>query len=115
MGQDLNGKLFGLLWQIFLLVGPCFDRLRLFCDRVRGICTDMGTERLIANSRDVLPKFCRLIGIVVPIHAQLREKLFPRSLAIGGWRHIWDTVLKRGCTSLDWFPEWLENFKALIC
>ena len=39
------GKLFSLMWQVFLMFGPTFDRVDTFMTRVRSITTDSGTER----------------------------------------------------------------------
>ena len=45
---DALSKTMALLWQFFLMVGPNFDTMRRWCDRVLSICTDMGAERKMA-------------------------------------------------------------------
>ena len=37
----------------------------------------------------------------------------PNAVLIGGWRHIWDTILQRGCCSWPWFPVFLRRLKAV--
>ena len=35
-------------------------------------------------------------------------------MQLRGWRHLWDGELQRALSSLDWFPEWLDEFKAVL-
>ena len=112
LGFSANAKLCTLLWQIFLLVGPSFLALRAFCNQVRSIVTDMGAERLFTQASDILPQFCSMIGVAIT-GSFTQSRLFPRALQIGGWRHLWDVVLRRALCSLAFFPEWLLDFKAI--
>ena len=69
IGHDLLsalGKTIALLWQIFLQIGPDFNLMRQFCSSVAGICSDLGTERLIARGADILIDFFNFIGAPVP-------------------------------------------------
>ena len=50
---DTIGKGIGLLWQLWLLVGPMYRDFRQCCRQVRGVTTDMGVERGICD----LPNF----------------------------------------------------------
>jgi hypothetical protein len=90
LGMDLDAKAFTLLWQFFLVIGPTFRTLRSWCNRVRSVCTDFGTERLFAHIRDVLPAFCKFVGIQVS--GEPLSRLFPRALQIPGWHHLWDVT-----------------------
>ena len=47
---DATGKTLSLLWLVFLLVGPTWQAMRRFCNMVKAVVTDMGTERLILNA-----------------------------------------------------------------
>ena len=90
---DQMGKLAGLVWQLFLVIG--LTRLRKFCDTVRSVTTDMGTERLIATADDHLALLLRHYGCpekFLPRHQG--GKLFRYAVHIRGWRHTWDLI---GC------------------
>jgi hypothetical protein len=41
-------------------------------------------------------------------------RLFPLAVIATGWRHLWDTVLRRALFSLPFFPTWIKQFKALV-
>ena len=87
------GKLAGLVWQLFLVLG--MTRLRAFCDAVLSVTTDMGTERLLATADDHLQLMLRHFGCpekFLPPH--VGGKLFRFALHIRGWRHTWDLI---GC------------------
>ena len=87
------GKLAGLVWQLFLVIGKV--HLRVFCDAVRSVTTDMGTERLLATADDHLQLLLRHFGCpekLLPPH--VGGKLFRFALHIRGWRHTWDLI---GC------------------
>ena len=96
LGQDLTSKTVALLWQIFLVVGPTFLAVRAFCNRVVCICTDMGTERLMTEVADILDLFYSLIGDKTDYSHLRQDSLFPRAVHMPGWRHQFDTLLKRG-------------------
>ena len=112
---DALSKTVALLWQIWLMVGPSFSRVRQFCDRVRSITTDMGVERLIAGQPDCLVEFyeCWLKARLPADIDRGRKFLFPRAIEVGGWKHLFDNLIVRGLSSLDWFPGWLDKCKAL--
>ena len=111
---DAAGKAIALLWCIFLLVGPCPEQLIRFCDRVRCIVTDMGTERLIARCVDCLPEFFSIMLGVSTLELPDRSHLFPLALQSPGWMHGWDVILRRGLASLSFFPAWLDGMRALV-
>lgn len=58
---DSTGKLLALLWQIWLMAGPKLDDLVRFCNRVRGLVTDQGTERRLASMPDAVGAFWKMI------------------------------------------------------
>jgi hypothetical protein len=110
-----QGKLMALLWQVFLMAGPCYKDIRAFLGRVRSITTDFGTERLLATHPDLFHNFCREVGIAIPSDAQKLPRVFPRALQAPGWRHSWDGCIKRGLSSpCKWFPCFLERLKAIV-
>lgn len=110
---DAIGKSLALVWVIWLLVGPHIDQVIHFCNRVRSICTDMGTERKIATMPDIVVEFYQLL-LGCKVSVADRGRLFPMALQSPGWQHGWDLVLQRGLRSLVWFPAWLEGFRATI-
>jgi hypothetical protein len=96
------GKAMALLWQVFLVAGPHPKSMRNFLLRVRSITTDMGVERLISGSTDLLPEFYKWIGAKVKVPVSRHRHLFPRALCAPGWCHIMDTLVRRGCHSRCW-------------
>ena len=112
---DTFGKTLATIWVIFLLVGPDHDTVANFCSKVIAICTDMGTERLIARHSDFLPDFYALIlNVRLPPTVTLRSSLFPLAMQSPGWNHGWDIVLKRGLGSLSWRPTFLDSLRSII-
>ena len=106
-------KAYAILWQIYLIVGPSFQAVRNFCGCIRSFTTDNGAERLLADSPDLLVSFFR--GIGAPTRGlTLGSRLFPLTVLATGWRHLWDTVLRRALFSLPYFPTWIKHFKALV-
>ena len=114
MVQTLRGKCFALLWKIFLVVGPYYQRLRFYCLRVKAIVSDMGTEKGLSWLPDLLPEFCHINRIPLPCNWQRTISLFPRALQSPDWSHMMDTVLKKGLSSLKWFPKFLDRIKAVV-
>ena len=106
---DAVGKLITLLWQVFLVAGPSKHSIRMFCNRVRSLTTDMGTERLLAVHHDVLDMFMQVIHRR-PVTAQpdFARSMFPRAVQAPGWQHMIDTWIQRGLSSQRWFPTWLD-------
>ena len=90
IGRDcysLVGKTSALLWLIFLQVGPFFADIRNFCNSVAGITSDMGTEKGLADYKDILIPFCKALQINIPRNAIAQEYLFPHALCTIGWMH----------------------------
>lgn len=113
--QDATGKCLALLWQVFLIVGPSYAMVSLFLRRVRSLTTDQGVERLLADFPLVLPAFFRLVDPAFQAQRVTADALlFPRALAVPGWLHLWDLLIRRGLESLDFFPSWLQGLKALV-
>ena len=107
--QDALSKVFAVLWQLFLIIGPSFALLRAACNRVMSITTDSGAERLLSSHRDVLRAFFRGIGGRLAPTDVAQDLLFPQSLRRTGWRHAWDLLLRKGLSMLDWWPGWLAK------
>ena len=110
---DASGKVFALLWQIWLMVGPDPYQVLHFCERVRCIVSDMGTERLIARFVDILPD---MFEVMLNTKTQLRHRpfLLPLCLCSPGWMHGWDIVLRRCLSGMKWFPVWLEGVRSIV-
>lgn len=113
--MDAVGKNLALLWQVFLVAGPHLHLAQAFCNRVRSITTDMGTERLIADSPFALDL---LVGAVAPQSdpggATDEAWSWPNAIHVPGWKHAWDLILQKGLSSLRWFPAWLARLKGVI-
>ena len=108
-----RSKTLALLFQIWLLVGPSAEEMIRFLSRVRCILTDMCTERLMANMVDCLPELFQLMG--APAQGlPRRTHTFDLCLQSPGWMHQWDVILKRGFSSLSWFPSCLDGMRALV-
>lgn len=111
---DAAGKMSALLWQIWLMAGPRLEDIVRFCGMVRAVVTDQGTERMLANMGDAIGPFWQAIAPQSNIRHQDQQFTFPRALEIPGWMHLWDTVLRRGLSSLAWFPAWMIRLQALV-
>lgn len=109
------GKATGVLWQLFLLLGPDVGRLRGFLSRVRSLTTDFGVEHKLPALPDVLPNFVAwATGKPPPADMRKVERLFPMALLAPGWGHLCDGLLRKGLFGLPWFPKWLEVFKGVL-
>ena len=51
------------VWAIWLLVGPHMREVDNFCRGVVSVTVDMGTERIIGNTPNVLPAFATDLGL----------------------------------------------------
>ncbi len=111
--MDSVGKGMALVFMIFLMVGPHPDQVIAFCNRVKCIVADMGTERKIARIVDLLPEF---YNTMLGTNWQVPDRiyLFPLCVASPGWMHGWDIVLQRGLRSLSWFPTFIVGLRALV-
>ena len=107
-------KAYALVWMIFLMVGPSFHAVRCFCNRVRGITTDNGTERMLADTKDVLVSFYTALGTRMTPDMTSQQLLFPRAMSGLGWRHVWDSVLRAVLFKLPGFPLFFSRFKNLV-
>ena len=108
------GKTFSLLWQVFLHVGPSYEKLELFTRSVVSMTVDFGVESLIPGMPDMLGAFCVYCKIPVPkVGVHRRASTFPRCVVSPGWHHIWDGLTKRGLESTYWFPLFLKQTKLV--
>ena len=110
---DAVGKSLALVYLIWLLVGPTASQVIRFCDRVRGIVTDMGTERKIARSPCLISDYFDLM-LDAPVQIPFRLYLFPLAVSSPGWMHGWDVVMQRSLASLSFFPSFLIGLKSVI-
>ena len=115
---DATGKLAALLWQVFLMMGPTWASLRAFCGAVRGVTTDMGTERLLADSISCLRPFLIAAFPNEQVHeGDADQYLFERVLFMPGFRHLVDNWIKAGLSSMRRFPMVsgeTEEFVAIL-
>ncbi len=110
----LRGKQYALLWQLHLVGAATYEDLIRLSEQVACITSDMGTERLLAEAGDVVEAFCRVNSIAVPPLATPRQRTFPNALVCPGVQHILDNLLRRWCTSMEWFRQWLAKAKSLL-
>ena len=70
---------------------------------------------MIADFPCVLPEFFKLVdpGFELVLATE-GAKLFPRAVAMPGWMHLWDLVIRKGLCNLRYFPEWLVGLKAIV-
>ncbi len=110
----LRGKQYALLWQLHLVGAATFEDLVRLTGQVISVTSDFGTERMLAEAGDVVIPFCKANGIPVPPGATARERTFPIALVCPGVQHMLDNLLRRWCSSMPWFAEWLRRTKALL-
>ena len=111
---DLSGKLVALLWQMYLMIGS-WSSLKRFCQCVRSVTTDMGTERLLADSADSLREFFSTAFPTEPLPNDAPGNfLFENALHMPGFRHMLDNIIQRGLSSMRSFPGFLEKLKAIV-
>ena len=91
-----SGRTTAMLWQIFLLVGPCARTFRIILASIRSITTDMGVESKIYEAADTSIMFLRYLGVAIPRDVQPIQFLLPNCLQIPGWKHKADLWIKRG-------------------
>jgi hypothetical protein len=94
------GKACALLWMVWLMTGPDYYYVQAFLASVYAIITDLGTERIVVNLSDVLPEFFVHIGCKVPADFVRGVYLFPFAIAISGWHHTFDGLVRYGLCSL---------------
>lgn len=112
---DQSGKLAAVLWQAFLMVGPTVESLSQFCGAVRSLTTDLGTERLLADSRHCLARFMQCLSAGVQEERPPQNMmLFAKCLHMPGFRHMVDNVIQRGLSSLVEFPSFLTKLKSIV-
>ena len=103
------GKACALLWMVWLMTGPDYYYVQAFLASVYAIITDLGTERIVVNLSDVLPEFFVHIGCKVPADFVRGVYLFPFAIAISGWHHTFDGLVRYGLCSLAWFDPFWRN------
>ena len=111
--RTVAGKTFAFLWQLVLVVGPCYRSLRAVLQRIRSFTTDLGGEFMLRDVNDCLIGFLRSLSAVVPRSARVEAFLFPHCLAAVGWHHVMDGLMRFGLCQLRWFGGWLELTKAM--
>ena len=108
------GKALGLAWQVFLVAGHQIPVLYKVWGSIRSITTDMGVESGIIDQEDFLASFLRFLGVEVPPATASRQFLLPNCVLISGWKHKTDLWIRRGLSSLVFWPRFLQRIKALV-
>ena len=109
-----RGKAVALLWQVFLMVGPYVDQIYSVLKRIRAITTDMGVESQIKDTPDFVLPFLRSLGVSIPRSVRPKLHLLPYCVQLSGWKHKTDLWIKRGLSSLRYFPHFLVRVKAVV-
>ena len=60
---------------------------------------------------NIWDEFFFLLGCQIP--DDWESYLFPRAVCMPGWKHVWDCVVQRSLSSLNWFGWWVLRVKAL--
>ena len=109
---DGASEMKALLWAWFLMTGPNRHYLQRLLSLVTGIVTDHGVESAVVDMPGCIGALLASIG---GKHEDGEDgtHLFPRGLLCQGWKHVFDGALRRVLTSLEWFPQWLAQFKAI--
>ena len=95
--------------------------LRRLLSRVRGVCTDMGTEMSLPevegiDLKDFLPRYMldeELFSEEMPFEGPSDTYFLPAALLSPGVLHITDNMTKEVDASLPFWRDWLGGFKAV--
>ena len=114
----LVDKAVALLWSLCLCCGPSPHVLDFVRMKVKSITTDMGTENGLNDIPNIIPAFLRwangspldsLHGIV-----DRKSRMFPRSVRISGWGHMFGNLMKAAAQSVDQWPRML-SYTRILC
>jgi hypothetical protein len=111
---NMKGKLYCLIFQIWLLVGPDVADVRKFCSRVSSITTDQGTESKLFSGPDILRSFAVHHSLPLPWGWKDQARCFPHCVAAPGWCHLCDGLLRRTVLAVSFFGKWLEDAKVFV-
>ena len=90
------------------------DGLQQFCRSTRSLCTDMGSERLLARMPiQVLVSFMQHVGSKTFISID-SPYIFPHAIHMPGWKHTMDLMTRKGLYMLPWFPSFIKGVKAVV-
>ena len=109
-----SGKVYSLLWMLWLAFGPTYERMRETCERVISLTTDQGVERLASAHPDMLPEFLRAHKVPLPGDWQRLDRVFPNALQAVGWNHLIDGIARMILTAIPYFATFVKQTKALL-
>ena len=115
---DAVNKCIGLLWACWLVAGPDLASMQYFVSKVRCLCTDMGVEMHLLETRDCLEAFVAWVGgqplqNVAPLVRQ-DKRLFYKALRISGWSHMSGNLSKTILNRTASWPAKLDKVRDLI-
>lgn len=99
-----------LLHSACLDYGPSFSALKQWCESVRGVVTDDGTERLIADCGSPLGAMFSGVAAV----GEAPGFLFPNAVRVPGFNHMFDVCVRKVIeTHCPWFPAFEADLKTM--
>lgn len=110
--MDSEGKVLALLWQLCLVLGGSVEALPSLPERPRHRHRHGRGEKM-ADMRSILGMFVRFIRPQQAMSGETGAFMWPRAIAVPGWRHQIDVLLRFGLFSLPWFPGWLKGLEAV--
>ena len=87
--MGLQPKIYAILYKMWVECGD-EELMRFRLALVKGIISDMGTEKDVADSRDVLPGILAFIGW--DGFVERMDFLYPNAVWMSGWHHVFDHV-----------------------
>ncbi|CAK0911592.1 unnamed protein product [Prorocentrum cordatum] len=107
-----------LLWALFLVCGPDYADISYAIGKVRGLCTDFGTEVHIIEIPDCLGAFLSwTAGAALTACAPLVRHgalLFHNAIRVSGWCHSWGNLMKHVAGAYSDWPLVLDQMRALV-
>jgi len=115
---DAVNKAIGLLWVCWLVSGPGQAAMEYFLRKVRCLCTDMGVEMHLLETKDCLQAFLAWVGgePLMECAGLVRQdrRLFFMALRISGWSHSMGNLIKTVLNRTLCWPEALDKIRLLV-
>jgi hypothetical protein len=108
-------KAVALLWSLFLILGPSQAKFDWFRDKVASVTTDMGTEFRLMSMPDISRTFFEYLrhknmGVAAPL-TNRAFVLFPKSIRLPGWSHLWSNIMHMVSKQFGRYPEFVEHLR----
>ncbi len=97
-----------VLHAALLEYGPTYEKVKRWCRSVRGVLTDDGTEKLIADAQCCLHA---LFGL--PNETETFQFLFPFAMRLPGANHILDVCLRKVLEKCEWYHQFEATLKTM--